>query len=149
MKKDSSPARHENLTFRALYLIAIVLVVDGHTTLDDLFGMGDLFRYYSFHLMLFAFGAGYFFKFHGGVLADLGAIVSEDIAGGIRKTVSDGSARFVGVRLGDTALWRENSAIRDKLPEDTVICLMMPTVLGDTDDSGYQHAIDYVKSLLT
>ena len=70
MKQDFSPARNENLTFRALYLIAIVLVVDGHTTLDDLFGMGDLFRYYSFHLMLFAFGAGYFFKFHGGVLND-------------------------------------------------------------------------------
>lgn len=61
------------MVFRALYLIAIVLVVDGHTTLSDMFGMGDLFRYYSFHLMLFAFGAGYFFKFHGGVLADLAA----------------------------------------------------------------------------
>lgn len=84
----------------------------------------------------------------GGVLADLGAIVGEGIAGGIRKTVSDGSARVVGVRLGDTALWRENSAIRDKLPEDTVICLMMPTVLGDANDDSYQHAIDYVKALL-
>ena len=73
MKKDSSLSRSENLTFRALYLIAIVLVVDGHTTLDDMFGMGDLFRYYSFHLLLFAFGAGYFFKFHGGVLSDLAA----------------------------------------------------------------------------
>ena len=73
MKKDSSLSRSENLTFRTLYLIAIVLVVDGHTTLDDMFGMGDLFRYYSFHLLLFAFGAGYFFKFHGGVLSDLAA----------------------------------------------------------------------------
>ena len=73
MKKDHSLSRSENLTFRALYLIAIVLVVDGHTTLDDMFGMGDLFRYYSFHLLLFAFGAGYFFKFHGGVLSDLAA----------------------------------------------------------------------------
>ena len=61
------------MVFRALYLIAIVLVVDGHTTLDDMFGMGDLFRYYSFHLMLFAFGAGYFFRFRGSVLADLAA----------------------------------------------------------------------------
>ena len=84
----------------------------------------------------------------GGVLADLGAIVGEGIAGGIRKTVSDGSARVVGVRLGDTALWRENSAIRDKLPEDTVICLMMPTVLGNASDSSYQNAVDYVKALL-
>lgn len=72
MNKTSS-SRNENLTFRALYLIAIVLVVDGHTTLDDMFGMGDLFRYYSFHLLLFAFGAGYFFKFHGSILSDLGA----------------------------------------------------------------------------
>ena len=71
MKKDSSLSRSENLTFRALYLIAIVLVVDGHTTLDDLFGMGDLFRYYSFHLLLFAFGAGYFFTSRGGILTDL------------------------------------------------------------------------------
>ena len=69
MEKHSS--RGENYIFRALYLIAIVLVVDGHTTLDDMFSMGNLFRYYSFHLMLFAFGAGYFFRFHGGVLADL------------------------------------------------------------------------------
>ena len=73
MKKDYSLSRSENLTFRALYLIAIVLVVDGHTTLDDMFGMGDLFKYYSFHLLLFAFGAVYFFKFHGGVLSDLAA----------------------------------------------------------------------------
>ena len=61
------------MVFRALYLIAIVLVVDGHTALDDMFSMGGLFRYYSFHLMLFAFGAGYFFRFHGGVLSDLAA----------------------------------------------------------------------------
>lgn len=71
MKKECSLSRSENLTFRALYLIAIVLVVDGHTTLDDMFGMGDLFRYYSFHLMLFAFGAGYFFTSRGSILSDL------------------------------------------------------------------------------
>ena len=63
----------ENMVMRALYLMAIVLVVDGHTTLGDMFSMGGLFRYYSFHLMLFAFGAGYFFRFHGGVLSDLAA----------------------------------------------------------------------------
>lgn len=69
----SCPPHRENMTMRALYLIAIVLVVDGHTTLADMFDMGNLFRYYSFHLMLFAFGAGYFFRHHGGVLADLAA----------------------------------------------------------------------------
>lgn len=61
------------MVMRALYLMAIVLVVDGHTTLGDLFSMGGLFRYYSFHLMLFAFGAGYFFRFHGGVFSDIAA----------------------------------------------------------------------------
>jgi len=68
-KKPSS--REENLTFRALYLMAIVFVVDGHTTLSDMFDMGGLFRYYSFHLMLFAFGAGYFFRMRGDVISDL------------------------------------------------------------------------------
>jgi len=47
---------------RALYLLAIVFVVDGHTSLGDMFDMDSLFRYYSFHLMLFAFGSGYFFS---------------------------------------------------------------------------------------
>ncbi len=73
MKHDASPRPAENTVFRALYLIAIVLVVDGHTTLEDMFSMGDLFRYYSFHLMLFAFGAGYFFRLRGGLLADIAA----------------------------------------------------------------------------
>ena len=71
MHSAASPAKSENLVFRALYLIAIILVVDGHTTLDDMFTMGSLFKYYSFHLMLFVFGAGYFFRFHGGVFSDI------------------------------------------------------------------------------
>ena len=71
----------------------------------------------------------------GGVLADLSAILG-------------GSAQILGVALRETSLWRENSAIRDKLPEDTVICLMMPTVLGNASDSSYQNAVDYVKALL-
>lgn len=69
---SNQPAKKENNVFRALYLIAIVFVVDGHTQLGDMFTMDGLFRYYSFHLMLFAFGAGYFFRFHGGVLRDIG-----------------------------------------------------------------------------
>lgn len=56
---------------RALYLIAIVFVVDGHTPLADMFDMESLFRYYSFHLMLFAFGSGYFFSRRSSLLADL------------------------------------------------------------------------------
>jgi len=71
MKKELHVPEKDNLTFRMLYLIAIVFVVDGHTQLGDMFSMGNLFKYYSFHLMLFAFGSGYFFKYHGGILSDL------------------------------------------------------------------------------
>ena len=53
------PARAENFMIRALYLLAIVFVVDGHTPFRDMFDWGGLFGYYSFHLMLFAFGSGY------------------------------------------------------------------------------------------
>ena len=62
MQEKMKDARHENMTMRALYLLAAVFVVDGHTTLADMFDMQSLFRYYSFHLMLFAFGSGYFFR---------------------------------------------------------------------------------------
>jgi len=71
MAANNAAAREENYVFRALYLLAIVFVVDGHTTLSDMFDMGSLFRYYSFHLMLFAFGAGYFFRMRESFLADL------------------------------------------------------------------------------
>ncbi|HIS94831.1 MAG TPA: acyltransferase family protein [Candidatus Ventricola gallistercoris] len=61
----------ENFTFRALYLIAILFVVDGHIPLGEMLNWGGLFRYYSFHLMLFAFGSGYFFSRRGGVAAQI------------------------------------------------------------------------------
>lgn len=57
-----SSATRENMTMRALYLLAAVFVVDGHTMFADMFDMQGLFRYYSFHLMLFAFGSGYLFR---------------------------------------------------------------------------------------
>ena len=54
--------REENRVFRALYLMAIFFVVDGHIPLEgELFNFGGLFRYYSFHMLLFAFGSGYFY----------------------------------------------------------------------------------------
>ena len=56
---------------RVFYLVAIVFVVDGHTTNGHLFEMNGLSRYYSFHLMMFAFGSGYFFKLYGGACSDL------------------------------------------------------------------------------
>ena len=56
--------KSENHTMRVFYLLAIVFVVDGHTTNGHLFEMNGLFRYYAFHLMMFAFGSGYFFKLY-------------------------------------------------------------------------------------
>ncbi len=58
--------KKENYTLRALYLLAILFVVDGHIPLGEMMNFGGLFRYYSFHLMLFAFGSGYFFSRKGG-----------------------------------------------------------------------------------
>ena len=56
--------KEENRTFRVLYLLAIFFVVDGHIPLEgELMNFGGLFRYYSFHMMLFAFGSGYFFDY--------------------------------------------------------------------------------------
>jgi len=71
MSGKAAEAGKENIVMRALYLMAIVFVVDGHTTLGDMFDMSSLFRYYSFHLMLFAFGAGYFFRMRGSVVQDI------------------------------------------------------------------------------
>ena len=71
MSGKAAEAGKENIVMRALYLMAIVFVVDGHTTLGDMFDMSSLFRYYSFHLMLFAFGAGYFFRMRGSVVQDV------------------------------------------------------------------------------
>ena len=51
-----------------------------------------------------------------------------------------------GVRLGDTALYRENSAVRAALPADTVICLMKPLVNGNADE--WSHTLEYLRALI-
>lgn len=71
MNDKTTVSPQENTVFRAFYLLAIIFIVDGHTTLSDMFTMGGLFRYYSFHLMLFAFGAGYFFRTKGSIAQDI------------------------------------------------------------------------------
>ena len=64
-------SKAENYTMRVFYLLAIVFVVDGRMSMGHMFEMNGLFRYYSFHLMMFAFGSGYFFKLYGKPLSDL------------------------------------------------------------------------------
>ena len=50
-----------NMTFGILSSLAIIMVVAGHTGYNIL-TVGDLFPYYSFHVPLFMFISGYFYK---------------------------------------------------------------------------------------
>ncbi len=51
----------ENKVFRILSAIAIILVVAGHLGYN-LFEIGELFPYYSFHVFIFLFVSGYFYR---------------------------------------------------------------------------------------
>ena len=51
----------ENKEFRILSAIGIILVVAGHLGYDA-FDIGGLFPYYSFHVFIFLFVSGYFYK---------------------------------------------------------------------------------------
>lgn len=51
----------ENRELRVLSAIGMILVVSGHLGYD-LFDIGGLFPYYSFHVFLFVFVSGYFYK---------------------------------------------------------------------------------------
>ncbi len=53
--------QNKNKPFQILTGIAILLVVCGHLDLRVL-TIGDLFPYYSFHVMIFLFVSGYFYK---------------------------------------------------------------------------------------
>ena len=79
----------------------------------------------------------------GGCLVDLAELTGGVPTGGITK-----NGGCLGVRLSETALWRENSAVRNALPEGTVICLMKPTVIGATDDAAYGNAVAYFKKII-
>ena len=60
----------------------------------------------------------------------------------------EGEEKPYGVRLGDTALYRNNAAVR-VLPEDTVICLLAPFAIGKNDDPAeYQKSVDLYLALI-
>lgn len=54
-------AYKENKEFRILSAIGIILVVAGHLGFN-VFDVGGLFPYYSFHVFIFLFVSGYFYK---------------------------------------------------------------------------------------
>ena len=82
-------------------------------------------------------------------LADVAPHFGDTLPAGAEiSVIEDGSTRVYGVRLADTALWRENSAIRSVLPENTYICLMQPGVLGNNSDvDAYNAAVAYFVAL--
>ena len=82
-------------------------------------------------------------------LADAAPHFGDKLPEGAEVTVlEDGSTRVYGVRLADTALWRENSVIRNALPENTYICLMQPGVLGNNSDvDAYNAAVAFYLAL--
>lgn len=83
-------------------------------------------------------------------LVDVASLVDGGVpANAIATQKADGSIGYYGIRLCETKLWRDNSAIRGKLPEDTVLCLMMPTLLGDNaDEEHYNKSVEYFGILM-
>lgn len=53
--------KERNVTFTILSAIAMVLIIVGHINFGFV-TMGELFPYYSFHVMIFLFISGYFYK---------------------------------------------------------------------------------------
>lgn len=53
--------KKKNLTFTVLSAIGIILILLGHLDLNVL-SFGGLFPYYSYHVMIFVFISGYFYK---------------------------------------------------------------------------------------
>lgn len=79
-----------------------------------------------------------------GVLADLTPHLGEAPTGAVYGTV-EGEDYLLGVRLGDTALYQNNSAYR-VLPPDTVVCLLSKLVT--TNEKDYQNAAALLAALV-
>ena len=82
-------------------------------------------------------------------LMELKANLGYTPEGAIVSRREDGTAAIYGVRLGDTALYRENNAMQ-VLPEDTVICLAAPLYMGgkSSDEAEFAKAVEYLRALL-
>lgn len=61
MREQAMPVFRENREFRILSAIGIIFVAAGHLGYN-LFDLGELFPYYSFHVFIFLFVSGYFYK---------------------------------------------------------------------------------------
>lgn len=86
-----------------------------------------------------------------GYLADLGENFGYDVtdAAAVVYTDGDGRGAVLGIKLSETALWRDNAAIRH-LPEDTVVCLLKPFAIGkNSKPQEYEKEVAYFKALLS
>ena len=81
------------------------------------------------------------------MLVEMTDIWGEDPKGAVYTTDEDGNRFCYGIRLGDTELYKNNSAVR-VLPADTVVCLMGPFVFGNSsNETIYAAATAYFKEL--
>ena len=60
-ERGKTESREYNVTFGILSALAILMIVAGHSGYD-IFTVGGLFPYYSFHVPLFMFISGYFYR---------------------------------------------------------------------------------------
>ena len=68
---------------------------------------------------------------------------------GAKTFEKDGVMHVYGVRLGDTALYRNNKAISNVLPADTMVCLLAPYLMSSSSDPEvYQNAKDFYAALV-
>ena len=83
-----------------------------------------------------------------GKLIDLHALLGYTPTGAITSVDEQGNAFCYGVRLGDTALYRENSSMQ-VLPSDTVICLVTPLFIGkNSDEAEFAKAKDFIVAMI-
>lgn len=78
-------------------------------------------------------------------LIDICAVFGVTPEGGLYREGADGKSVCYGIRLGDTALYRDSAALK-ALPEDTVLCLIGATFFGDNDT--YEAATAYFEALI-
>ncbi len=88
-------------------------------------------------------------KKENGYLSDLSETFGKAPAqGAVSFTDKDGNSKILGVRLGDTALYKSNIAVSAVLPEDTILCLMSPYWFGKSgSEDEYQKAVDFFAAL--
>lgn len=81
-------------------------------------------------------------------LSDLSELPGTLSVGAVSYTDKNGNAKVLGVRLGDTDLYKNNLAVSQVLPADTVLCLMSPFFVGKSSNlASYQNAVDFFMAL--